>query len=493
MFNKTIESLSLTSDIASEIFPNITGYGYQDDVSFLATLRALLAPRMKDDDSISLYIRSSRYRASSITGLDNAQILAEVIDGIKSNTIHIVLLNGSDTALKEALQKTQSVFAEHYGNFRELKDLSVFMKKHSESLFYINEETKTCVILFCGMDLRKYHLIQALIPRFVPWYFKDSPLEDDEKKLSGSLLRATSAEYERIIESFAQKYDFRSKKIANILNGFETLAKRRELDSIEGMIYNIRSEIGENARQYQALIENLDQNLTREAGLRYRIDEASDDNEMAEYFICNKHLDPLSINNSKLSFIVSCYLENFDPDMYDSIINNDRSYCYACSAGSSTPFHTAEARKKFLDAIFSEDAVLKIKMCAYYRIDLAGAVNSSSSYDFPYEYADRIPNPHLNIHNCLGDYRRYIEECLRNNDNIGAIEQCVASAKSLNLGENITAKRFIEGIFSSNCKKVIELPDGTSCTPTKAYKWLIEQETEIIEEVVENAETNQAD
>lgn len=46
MFKTTISQTPFTSDVANGYFQNITGDSYMSDWSFLATLRALLAPRM---------------------------------------------------------------------------------------------------------------------------------------------------------------------------------------------------------------------------------------------------------------------------------------------------------------------------------------------------------------------------------------------------------------------------------------------------------------
>ena len=46
MFAKEIDSVSLATDIADELFPNITGSVYGRDVTFIATLRALLHQRV---------------------------------------------------------------------------------------------------------------------------------------------------------------------------------------------------------------------------------------------------------------------------------------------------------------------------------------------------------------------------------------------------------------------------------------------------------------
>ena len=64
MFSRNINYLTLTSEIANELFPNIFGDCYSNDTSFVATLRALVAPRMSKDDTICLRVRTINPRES---------------------------------------------------------------------------------------------------------------------------------------------------------------------------------------------------------------------------------------------------------------------------------------------------------------------------------------------------------------------------------------------------------------------------------------------
>ena len=66
MFKTSISSTPLTTDAANSYFQNVTGGRFGNDDSFLATLRALVAPRMKDGESVNLYFGSSSYDSSMI-------------------------------------------------------------------------------------------------------------------------------------------------------------------------------------------------------------------------------------------------------------------------------------------------------------------------------------------------------------------------------------------------------------------------------------------
>lgn len=135
--------------------------------------------------------------------------------------------------------------------------------------------------------------------------------------------------------------------------------------------------------------------------------------------------------------------------------------------------------KRLMTAIFL-DNTLKIKFCAAYKFDLRGTVYACSNYDFGQYGVNHMPNPHINIHSCLGNYQRTINNILKDKNYIGAVEQCIASCKSLNFGDSIVMQEFMDELYGINNRGdsdvFIELPDGTMVNPKDAVKWLKEQE-----------------
>jgi hypothetical protein len=133
--------------------------------------------------------------------------------------------------------------------------------------------------------------------------------------------------------------------------------------------------------------------------------------------------------------------------------------------------------EKLLTAIFI-DQTLKIRFCAAYYFDLNGSVGAQYHHRFPSSFSGYKPNPHIDEFECMGNYKRTINEALTRRDYITALEQCVASAKSLNLHDSAVIGRFI-GHFCQNggsSYKAIELPDGRIVSPKEAIKWIEEQE-----------------
>lgn len=69
MFKKSIVATPLTTDTADDYFQNIRGEKFGQDNSFLATLRALVAPRIKDGECLTLRFSTSSYDAQTISSV----------------------------------------------------------------------------------------------------------------------------------------------------------------------------------------------------------------------------------------------------------------------------------------------------------------------------------------------------------------------------------------------------------------------------------------
>ena len=201
MFNKAIGQTSLTSDAANSFF-KIHGDQFDDDRSFIATLRALLHSR-SGDDNIRFACTGSNYNRESINGADSNAVFSATVNiaryGINTLILHRLYAEDNSAVLK----RFDDDFCKEYSNFRELMDLRQFVSKYMNARFYISETTHQTVILVEDLNLRKYHFLQTLIPRYFPWYFSESPVTDEEKALIATLTNRYAIEYERVITEFA--------------------------------------------------------------------------------------------------------------------------------------------------------------------------------------------------------------------------------------------------------------------------------------------------
>jgi len=473
VFTREITTPMLCCDAAREMFPQIFENSFFDR-SFGATLRAILPKRMEPSDVVRVIGTTRSDREAALRGATDNNILETYARYAEDNTICITGINGSSAANEIVFRAIDEHFLEKYSGYEDVKDVVAFISQKANTRIFINKEKKSSVVFCEALDIPRWHYIQAFIARIIPWYFdgKSMPYSEEEKALAKSLTKRTATEYETLIEQFAEQYDFRSMTIKNLLAKFERESKRVILDQTERSLREIESQIARIEDQYRSYITRRSDEMIKRDGIKYQMETATSDNELIDYFTANKKLNVVSANGSEIEVIVTTYLENYDCEAFNLVINKRDSVLLRNYNVGEPRFSDVEVRKKFLREIFNDDPDIKIKFCAYYRLDLRGEVSAYSGYSFPAYCRNMMPNPHLDYHSCIGNHKMSINASLRNGDVIGAVEQCVSSAGSVNVLEEVTIRPFLSKLFDRGVGKVIELPDGTSVTPSEALDWI---------------------
>ena len=475
MFNKKIRETPLVRGIANEFF-KIYGDSFNDDRSFLATLRALLHRRSNGAD-VNLSIRSFNsfgYRGHTFT--NPAGVFTRISPvPYGANVLSIRYLMGStddNAAILSLYDNTESGFTKTFPNYHEAKDLQVFVQKRGKlnARFYINEHDKETLIVCEGLTLCSLHLLQSLTPRLFPWFFSEIPLDEVESSLLDALTFRNATEYERILSLLADRIDFREHMIKNVIGDFDKIGRREELEKTKNERDNYRQELDNLTRRYQEYLTAIDNLNIRLIGQEMALEAASDGSELIDYFICNRSLTPVRVRGRQLEFTVKTFFEFFDPEQYRTYIRNKNSFLYT-GYDYLREFNDLEVRRKMLDAIFADEPILRVKMCANYIIDLRGQGSAHDFYTYGDDFIDYIPNPHIHHFACLGSYHPHINRMIQEGNLIGAIEQCMASAKSLNFSESHTVRYFLNDVFTST-HRIIRLPDGRDVTPVEALEYL---------------------
>lgn len=226
MFKTSISSTPFTTEAANSYFTNITGGAFGNDRSFLATLRALVAPRIKEGESVNLVFGSSDYTADTIRSVPADRAVMAICNNYDMNTTGQVIIHSlradSDsnlTNMKIIVDKFVSVFA----GYHRLEKFAEFYRKSFAVDCYINPELKSVIIFADNLDIRKMHYLQVSILAFLPWYLNQQEgITEDELALVKSLREKNSEGYERCLAKLAERYDFRTARIRQLLKGFET-------------------------------------------------------------------------------------------------------------------------------------------------------------------------------------------------------------------------------------------------------------------------------
>lgn len=455
------------------------------DHSFAATVMALMPRRLRGDGFIVSY-----GGISCIEQLENRD--QEYVDGLIRRYMDRVAYRNSEitvyyfnSSIYGAFTAFKNNFIRLYPEYKELENIEEYFSRITDTLIAINEEKKSAIVLVEQNTIEFIHLLQSALPRLVPEYFTspEDALTTRERDFLRTLSRKDGKnDYLSFLKEFEADYDFRGIKTRALLAGFESKVYRNKLSNVEQEIRYLDQNIQDNLSQYSRLINSRAELYTKKYGLEYQCEHSNDSEDFVEYCASNKRIEVVWCGNDAIEFIVNCHLENFDPDIYESYAGNLGSYIYNHFDYERECFYDDNNRKKFLDAIFGDDPQLKIRCCAFYRIYMDGDVGTERHYDFGDKYIDYIPNPHLDYHECLGDYNRTIKQALLDGDYMLAVEQCIASAKSINIGESVTFPKLLATLLGDVDDKYIELPDGTPVTSLEAYQWLLAQEENNAEE-----------
>ena len=465
------------------IFGNIGGSSFDNDNTMVATLRSLLYPRLKKDEVFNFDYTGAR--PSSLNGFTSSNIFNYY--GVPHpNQIFFIGIDGSTDDIKalfdklddNAVKEMQATFPD----FEEKKDISAYYQAKFDiaARFYIVPSINSCIAFFDQneMTARVFHTLVALIPRFIPTLFKENPITEQEAEVFRCLGKTkpdgnklyTAEDYLAAIKVLSESIDFRTLMINKMLNGFEKRMKQAQLDSANADLQACEDKLDSYTRKYSELLHQREDIVIKIEGLSALMRKIDDGSDIVNYFKEYKNIDLVKVENSKIHFIVRTYLDQFDAEAYNTYKHDN--YFYEHMLINNRTFKDVENRKLLLDNIFSEDPLLRIKVCAYFAIDTYGSVNSCRGYIFPSECNDYIPNPHLHRHNCIGNNQALIQEQLRNGDTIGAIACCQASAMNVNVVElQATFRPFCENLLSSD-RKIITNKDGVDMTPVEALAWL---------------------
>lgn len=484
MFRNAVRQTPFTTAEADSFFENITADSFQYDVTIKSMLRALLEPRMSETDSIYAGYTSGGFSRSTIERESPTDMVNKIIDpsGVRDNQMWFYSLTSYQEDNKKAIELIESKFTEMHPDWQKLGNIREFYRKQFYVICFVQPEKKSVLIFIDGLDHRKLHLLLSSLPAMLPWYFtKEVGITEQEMALLKSLREKTPDNFLMILGEMVQKYDFRTMRIRNLLRGFETRYERTELESVRRDIQSCYDDMESLNRSYSNCLTRVRDLEIRAMGLDAKINsENGEDSEIMEYFLCNKSVILESVSDDgTMTFVTKTYLEYFDEDMAARMIDNHNSVIYRPSGRACNNYIQADDMKKLMTAIFV-DQTLKIKFCSAYKFSLNGYVQARSGYRYPVELNDRMPNTHIDIYSCLGSYETHINSALREHNYIGAIEQCIASGKSLNFGDGTVMEKFIRRFYGIDGeyanRKFIELPDGTSVTPKEAVAWLNSQE-----------------
>lgn len=463
MFKTEVYATPFTSEASDEMFQRISGGLVGSDVSLISTIRALVGPRIGENDTLT--IQSFTRVRDFATLLSDVMMCREqfVIFNFRSAYYN------SEDEIMDYIHRCEKMMTDMREpvSWTKIEKVTAFFNKQFYASCFVCPNQKTSVLLIKDMNVKELHYLQCGIMAYFPWYFsKEEGITELEKKLLESLREKTADNYMKTLEKLAEKYDFRRFKIEKYLNGFETNIEAIELRNCEEKYAEIMQYINDlNERISQNLREkrSLD---ARIAGLHDAIAKNGGRNDFMEFFLRTKCLVVESVGRDTVTYGVKACLDVPDKDLASSVINNRDSVIY------TGRYFSADDMRNLFNAICI-DEIVKLRLCAMYQIHLGGNISAIAHATYSHEYDGYTPNPHIQQHRCMGAYLSIINQIIaETGDYVQAVAQSIESCRSLNLNEWASMSPFISQINNNPDTRCIELPDGSVVSFKQAIKYL---------------------
>ena len=488
MFRAPVTSTPFVGQFTDAFFPNIQGDSYQGDVSFLSTMRALLAPKMKEGDRINLsFWQSSPFKLSSL-GDRKAYVKDQLDAELSPNMLVVYNLRGDADANAKMIEELRVEYPKLHKGFVEVPSVAEFYRASFPCICFKNEKMRSVIYYVGRLNMRSMHYLQASLPVPLTWFIPEvtkatfgedgwllikSLAAVEEMDENGVVVKNGADEYLQIITRMSKVYDFEKARIKTMLGDFEVRAQKREITNLENKLNEVDRQIDQYQNAIMTQIKQRDDTLVRIWGLQHKIETISGESELLDYFTNSKSLYLECVDGNTIYFAVKTYLTYIDPSALDRILKNPNADINRLG----TPELPADDLKMLLRAALI-DGKVKMRMCAAYSLNLSNGVSALSHHEYTPEFDSYIRNYHIDAAHCLGNYAVPITNALKSGNFVGAIEQCIASAMSQNVLENTTFYGLIRNLVNRGHKyrNCFELPDGRVVSPEDAVKWLKEQE-----------------
>lgn len=330
--------------------------------------------------------------------------------------------------------------------------IRIFPKENTVCLFVDN------------MNMEIWHLLQSFMSKYFE-VFKEHPLDSDEIEFARSLTLKTSTSYINRLQTLADSETFRDFALHIQLNGFERRLYERKLSAAKENVNACERSLENLMNQLRDITKkHLEAKIFFE-GLAQITSAIEEKTELQEYLLANKNITDISVEENHIRFVVKTFLTPYHTDDWENMSRRGAIF-------SSLHGFTSEDAKLLLDAIFSEDHTLRLKVCGHVDLDyLYADVRSNTNYDYS-RLKDYVPNAHLARHSCFGQNKPDIVAQLQQGDAIGAIECAINCVKHMNVNEiSASFGPFLKSVMSCEGKCIVA-EDGTEMTPREAIAYL---------------------
>ena len=447
----------------------------EPDYSLTCLGIAMLKPRMKDYEGIKgtfTYFENE----SDCVGDFNAHLEIEA----KVPTLYYYMYSSeSDDDIRSQLDGS---------DFIEKQNISTLLKDKAKTkcIAIYHKEQNVAAIFVNSRDIRYYHLLISFIPLLFPNLFVEMPLRKPEDyDIIKSLSKPDSNTFVQKIQEAVKPYltEFRMVMLNDFLHNMHDI----KIQAAKASVDQCRHRMQEREEAYAAAISGLKQAIVVYEGMKAVEVFGEPEKELVDYLTTKEEIHNLQIIDNKICFTVATLLINYNENAWATFSERgsiyDGNYAREGERTRILPvFQDKSNRKKLLDNLFSASPDFSIKICGNYEMSISDCrLRTRRDYDYLKAdpmYESYLPNPHLKLFSCLGGYENRVMDALRDQNYIGAIEMCCASAGSVDLDETEQTFRPFLGWLLNSEKKILRRNDGVDMTPEEALIWLIDKEKE---------------
>ena len=447
----------------------------EPDYSLTCLGIAMLKPRMKDYEGIDGSYAYFENEASCVEDFKTRSLITA-----NSPTLFYYMYSSeSDADVRTMLEGSDYLEKQNIGTL--LKD-----KAKTKCIAVYHKDQNVAAIFVNSRDIRYYHLLISFIPLLFPNMFVEMPLRKPEDyDIIKSLSKPDQNAFVEKIQDAVKPYltEFRSVMLNEFLHNMHEVKIAAAMQQVNEW----RQRVHDREEEYANTIQALKQAIVTYEGMKAVEVFGDAEKELVDYLTTKEEIHNLKIIDNKICFTVATLLINYNENAWTTFSERggiyDGDYARDGERLHMLPvFQEKKNRKKLLDNLFSASPDFSVKICGNYEMNIE-ACRLKARRDYDYVAADPmydsyLPNPHLRIFACLGGYENRVMNALRDQNYIGAIEMCCASAGSVDLDETEqTFRPFIGWILSSE-KKILRRNDGVDMTPEEALIWLIDKEKE---------------
>lgn len=456
------------------VMQHIHGDPWQGDMTVVATMRALLFERLAANEKFFIDIHDFN-NVTSVKDLNASECFEHVFGKAAPNQYKVInIADGVNFDVISNVLTSKAVKELKNYQLTELTNVSDWLRNREhvnlKTRIFISESLGAAYILTQNMNVRFMHLISSLLPKYLPRFFVDKPLQPHERELLKTLTGHRGADFLAACAEVASHMDLREAFLRGMIGDFEKREMQKSLENAELNIREAQNEIVSAMERYTLAIQKEQEQRYRLEGIRAALESKESNSDLLEYLIHNKNIDVIRIHGNRIDLEIRTFMDVFDADMWHHYASNGS--VYTPGGAMPGPFKDEANRRLLIDALFTEEPLLRLKFCGYYYMDLNGSCGSDRHHTYKPACNDYLVNPHLHFHACLGANRNQISEQLTRGELISAIECATASCKSVNMGEiSQTIRPMLAQVLESN-KKIIRNADGVDMTPAEALEWL---------------------